>query len=249
MSDAASTTQQQQNRRQGLLASAISLPLRLFGVLIGSLLISIVVECVGMHLFWKEQGWRHSQAMLQYELGHLSDHFKRSAIVQEPGRTAHQLVDSGYEWIFVKSGVGERLSQTADHARTPSQAGTKNFRDYLSQVYVWSERYLIAAAFTTLTFLVRLLILVLALPLILMAVFVGLVDGLVRRDVRKFGAGRESGFFYHRAKASLIPLAVLPWVVYLALPISLHPLLILLPSAALLGLAVSLTAGSFKKYL
>ena len=59
----------------------------------------------------------------------------------------------------------------------------------------------------------------------------------------------ESGFIYHRAKASLMPLAVLPWITYLALPISVHPLLILLPSAALLGLAVSLTAGSFKKYL
>ena len=83
----------------------------------------------------------------------------------------------------------------------------------------------------------------------LTAAFVGLIDGLVRRDVRRFGAGRESGFIYHRAKASLMPLAVLPWVTYLALPISVHPLLILLPSAALLGLAVSLTAGSFKKYL
>ena len=51
------------------------------------------------------------------------------------------------------------------------------------------------------------------------------------------------------AKASLLPLAVLPWIVYLAMPISLHPLWILLPSAALLGLAVNLTAGSFKKYL
>jgi hypothetical protein len=29
----------------------------------------------------------------------------------------------------------------------------------------------------------------------------------------------------------------------------LHPLLILLPSAVLLGLAVNLTAGSFKKYI
>ncbi len=104
-------------------------------------------------------------------------------------------------------------------------------------------------AFTTLTFLVRLLVLVLTLPLICTAAFVGLIDGLVRRDVRRFGAGRESGFIYHRAKASLMPLAVLPWVTYLALPISVHPLLILLPSAALLGLAVSLTAGSFKKYL
>ena len=43
-----------------------------------------------------------------------------------------------------------------------------------------------------------------------------------------------------------MPLAVLPWATYLALPISVHPLVILLPSAALLGMAVSLTAGSFK---
>jgi RAQPRD family integrative conjugative element protein len=35
-----------------------------------------------------------------------------------------------------------------------------------------------------------------------------------------------------------MPLAVLPWVTYLALPVSVHPLLILLPSAALLGVAV-----------
>jgi hypothetical protein len=44
-----------------------------------------------------------------------------------------------------------------------------------------------------------------------------------------------------------MPLAVLPWVTYLALPISVHPLVILLPSAALLGLAVSLTAGQLQK--
>ena len=76
-----------------------------------------------------------------------------------------------------------------------------------------------------------------------------LVDGLVRRDVRGFGAGRESGFVYHRARASLMPLAVLPWVTYLALPVSVHPLLILLPSAALLGVAVCIAAATFKKYL
>jgi len=41
-----------------------------------------------------------------------------------------------------------------------------------------------------------------------------------------------------------MPLAVLPWITYLALPISVHPLLILLPSAALLGLArISHEAG------
>ena len=43
--------------------------------------------------------------------------------------------------------------------------------------------------------------------------------------------------------------AVLPWVVYLALPASVHPLLILLPAAALLGIATDIAAATFKKYL
>lgn len=50
MKDAASTAQREQNQRQGLIVGTITLPFRLLGVLIGSLLFSIVVECVGMHL-------------------------------------------------------------------------------------------------------------------------------------------------------------------------------------------------------
>ncbi|UVH51895.1 TIGR03747 family integrating conjugative element membrane protein [Pseudomonas sp. CBS] len=247
MKDPASTAQWEQSQRQGLILSTITLPFRLLGVLMGSLLFSIVVECVGMHLFWKDQGWRHSQEMLQYELNHLSTHFTRSVVVREPGRTATHLVDVGYEWAFLRSGLLARMTQTAEPA--PSKAQPHDFKYYISHVYIWVESYLIAAAFTTLTFLVRLLVLALTLPLIFTASFVGLIDGLVRRDVRRFGAGRESGFIYHRAKASLMPLALVPWVTYLALPISVHPLIILLPSAAMLGIAVGLTAGSFKKYL
>ncbi len=249
MKDPIATTQREQSRQQGFLASIVTLPLRMFGVLIGSLLLSILIECVGMHLFWPEQGWRHAQDMLDYELSHISSHFSRSAVVQEPGRTAHQLVEGTYEWIFVKSELLDWMSQASARARAPSHGDTRDARYSISQVHVWSENYLIAAAFTTLTFIVRLLVLVLTLPLFVLAAFVGLVDGLVRRDIRKFGAGRESGFVYHRAKASLMPLAVLPWVIYLTLPISVHPLLVLLPSAALLGLAVNITAASFKKYL
>src|SRR3546814_9894273 len=99
-----------------------------------------------MHLFWKDQGWRHSQQMLQYELGHLSNHFTRSVVVREPGRTAHELVDTGYEWVFVRSGLLERMSQTAERAREPSHGQKRNLRYYISQVYGWTESYLIAEA-------------------------------------------------------------------------------------------------------
>jgi len=249
MSDPAVAAQRQQQGQQGLISSLVTLPFRLFGVLCGSLLLCILIECVGMHFFWPEQGWRHAQGMLHYELDQLSENFTRSALVQEPGRTAHRLVEQGYEWLFVRTGLLDWIRDASAQASAPSRGGSRDFRYYLSQVYVWTESYLIAAAFTTLTFIVRLLVLVLTLPLFLLAAFVGLVDGLVRRDIRKFGAGRESGFIYHRAKAALMPLAVLPWVIYLALPVSLHPLLILLPGAMLLGLAMNIAAGSFKKYL
>jgi len=245
----AATAERQQARQRGLVASVVTLPWRLFGVLVASLLLSIVIECVGMHLFWPDQGWRHAQGMLDYELNQLSTHFTRSAVVQEPGRTARWLVEGTYEWVFVKTGLLDWMRDASAQASAPSRGAHQDFRYYLAQVYLWTERYLIAAGFTLLTFIVRLLILVLTLPLFLLAAFVGLVDGLVRRDIRRFGAGRESGFIYHRARVSLIPLAVLPWVTYLALPVSVNPLLILLPGAALLGVAVCIAAATFKKYL
>lgn len=249
MTDPAVAAQRQQRGQQGLLVSLVTLPFRFVGVLCGSLLLCIVIECLGMHFVWPEQGWRHAQGMLHSELDQLSDNFTRSALVQEPGRTVHRLVEHGYDWLFVKSGLLDWVQDASGQVRGGNQRTAKDFRYYMGQIYVRLESYLIASAYTMLVFLVRALVLCLTLPLFLMAAFVGLVDGLVRRDVRRFGAGRESGFIYHRARASLVPLAVLPWVTYLALPVSVNPLLILLPSAVLLGVAACITAATFKKYL
>lgn len=249
MSDPAATAQGQQVRQRSFVAAVATLPFRFFGVLCGSLFLCILIEWVGMHLFWPEQGWHHAQGMVSYELDQLSTHFTRSVVVEEPGRTAHRMVEVGYEWIFIKTGMLDRMQNAPAQTRVGSSDPARNFRYYLGLAYVHLESYLIAAAYTLLVFLVRMLVLCLMLPLFLMTAFVGLVDGLVRRDIRRFGAGRESGFVFHRAKATLVPLLVLPWVIYLALPISMSPLLILLPSAALLGVAVDIAAGSFKKYL
>jgi integrating conjugative element membrane protein (TIGR03747 family) len=92
-------------------------------------------------------------------------------------------------------------------------------------------------------------VLVLSIPLFVLAFIVGGTDGLVRRDLRRFGAGRESSVIYHRAKQMVVPLIIAPWVVYLAWPVSVHPSLILIPCAVALGLAVLVTAATFKKYL
>ena len=61
--------------------------------------------------------------------------------------------------------------------------------------------------------------------------------------------GRESSFVYHCAKRSALPLLVLTWVIYLALPFSLHPSFVVLPFATLFALSVADKASTFKKYL
>ena len=249
MNDPAVAAQRQQVRQQGLLAGLVTLPFRFFGVLCGSLFLCIVIECVGLHFFWPDKGWHHAQNMLNHELALVSESFTRSVLVQEPGRSARHLVELAYDWLFVTSGLLDWIRDAAMRSRAGAQSQAHDFRHYLGLIYVHVESYVIASAYTVLVFLVRLLVLTLTLPLFLLAAFVGLVDGLVRRDVRSFGAGRESGFVYHRARATLMPLAVLPWVTYLALPVSVHPLLILLPCAAVLGGAVNIAAATFKKYL
>ena len=109
--------------------------------------------------------------------------------------------------------------------------------------------YVLAAIQMTQVFSVRLAILVLALPVFLLFSLVALVDGLVKRDLRRWGGGRESSFVYHWAKRSALPLLVLTWVIYLALPFSLHPSFVVLPVAMLFAFSVAVTASTFKKYL
>ena len=249
MKDPAVTAKHQQAQQQSTLLGLITLPFRFVGVLGGSLFLSILIECVGMHLFWPEQGWRHAQDMLNYEVEQLPQNFTRSMLVQEPGRTAQQIVGIAYDLLFVRSGLVESIEDATRRARGERVQAVPDFRYYLSQIYSVLENYLLAGAYTVLVFLVRLLVLCLSLPLFAMATLVGLVDGLVQRDIRRFEAGRESGFIYHRARACLMPIAILPWVIYLALPVSVTPVLILLPAAVVLALVVSLTAASFKKHL
>ena len=62
---------------------------------------------------------------------------------------------------------------------------------------------------------------------------------LVQRDLRRWGGGRESSFLYHHAKRLVWPSIVMAWVVYLAMPISVHPNFVILPFAVLSAIAIA----------
>lgn len=246
--DVSKKAEQQQERQESLFSKIFWFPITFIGVMFSSLFLAIVVDWVCLYFFWPEAGWRHGQQMLVSEVGWLSKGLVHSAVVQEPGRTATWLVTEAYEWLVVKTG----MLSWVQGMESIAQAGPRNeldMRYWAAQSVTTVQNYALAALFTVLVFCVRLVVLLMTVPLFAMAALTGLVDGLVRRDLRKFGAGRESSYLYHKARATMMPLAIFPWTFYLALPISVSPMLVLLPCAALLGVSVSITAASFKKYL
>jgi len=228
-------------------AAIITFPFHLFGILCGSLLLAILVEWIGMHFLWPQERCCHAEQMLAREIDQLSSNFRQSLFITQPAQEAQRFISWTHEHVVIRSGLHDWLQKSDMQPYVTNR--TPDIQRLLSDGWIDVEPYFMAAGYTALTFLVRLLVLLLTLPLSAMAALVGLVDGLVQRDLRRFGAGRESGFVYHRARALIRPIMLTPWVLYLALPVSISPLAILLPGALLLGLTVNVTAATFKKYV
>lgn len=229
------------DRSPGLIARSV----QLFYWLILALVVSVLVEWVGMTFWWTEQGAGHSAAMLDTELGYLSGDLRRSLLVSDAADYARRFADFAYRWLWQRTGL-ERAAVWA--AETPPADATA-LRKTVHEAYAFVAAYVASAANITQVFAVRLAVLSLAMPAFLLAVLVGALDGFVIRDLRKWCGGRESSYVYHHAKRWIWPVFVGAWVFYLSLPISVHPGFSILPFAAVVGLLVAVTAGSFKKYL
>ncbi len=88
---------------------------------------------------------------------------------------------------------------------------------------------LLSACNVILTFLLRLAILWQALPLFALTITIGLIDGLIRRDLRRFSAGHDSGFVYHHARRMISSSLIATGLLWLAEPVFLEPEYALMP--------------------
>ncbi|EKA0955961.1 TPA: DUF4400 domain-containing protein [Escherichia coli] len=104
-------------------------------------------------------------------------------------------------------------------------------------------------AYTLVSFMLRLIWLAAMLPLLCLCVVIGLAEGLVQRDLRRFGSGLESVFLHRYVIRSGSSVSAMLWVFYLAQPLFLPTMLVLLPAALWFGITVRMAAGSFKRWL
>ena len=231
--------------QEGLISKSLTATAKAIQWLLLSLLFSIIIEWVGMVIWWPEEGIEHSRTMLTKETSYLDTDFRKSVITSDPAQFAKRIADRTYHYLF-------EVTRFVNFIRWISPAPGSNeegIRITLHKVYLPISDFVITTMQVTQVFSVRLAILTLAMPVFLLFSLVALVDGLVQRDLRRWGGGRESSFVYHYAKKAAFPLIILTWVTYLALPFSLHPTFVVLPFAIMFALTVSVTASTFKKYL
>lgn len=217
-------------RRPGLLSWIALLPGVLVGFFLGAWMLAIAQEWLGEALFWRNACASHSEQVLQATW----QWWRGSA--------------SAPVWLVEDLALVSGTLQQGSAALIASFSGQSGL--------FWTETVttvircaLLSSENITLTFLLRLAILLQALPLFALTITIGLIDGLVRRDLRRFGAGYESGFVYHHARRMIASSLVAAGLVWLAVPIFLVPESVFIPAAAGIGLAVSMTGGSFKKYV
>ncbi|HFO6221698.1 TPA: TIGR03747 family integrating conjugative element membrane protein, partial [Escherichia coli] len=159
---------------------------------------------IGIAFFWPEQGAAHSEAVMKTELGWLSSEFTRSLLLSTPSVTVTEWIATAYQWLFVETGFLSWLKQQNAGAVVGNSVS-----QYSEDVGRWLSHYLyeylMATVYVTVVTLIRVTILVLSVPLFVMVILIAVVEGLGRRDLRRYGAAYESSFVYHHAKKSIKP--------------------------------------------
>src|SRR5690606_29423881 len=117
--------------------------------------------------------------MLHAELGWLGEQFPRSLLLKDPAASTRITLDWLQAALFERSGMLDYASQARANHHERSLTGL------LAQLYLLTEDFVLASLFITLTFVVRLTILTLALPLFALAALTGLVDEIGRASCRE----------------------------------------------------------------
>lgn len=233
--------------KKGFIGKTLDLIFKVIGLLLFSALISIIIEWIGMLFFYSEQGYRgyeHAEEMMKKEISYLGSSLEGDSMNSSAVEVASSKVNDVVNFLFIDSGIVDMLHS----AKTPDADDGKIIR-VVKGVVAEYYNYLMAAIYILIMFFIRLSILTLSIPAFILFGVVGVSDGLMQRDLRRWCGGNESGYIYHWAKKFAFPVLVIAWIIYLAIPSSIHPNYIITPFAVLFGLVLMVMTSKFKKYL
>ena len=83
----------------GLISKSLTAIAKIIQWLLLSLVFSILIEWVGMVLWWPEEGIEHSRTMLAREISYLDTDFQRSVVTSDPAQFAKRFADNTYYYV------------------------------------------------------------------------------------------------------------------------------------------------------
>ena len=234
-----------------------------FGLIFVSLFawfIGVMIELAGHYVLWKEEGaLAHSQRIVAQDMGYIAA-APRSLLIDDTEGFAHRL-NGWAAWPYERLGVlawygrthvpGQEKAAPASQpkASAPQQLGL-GLQNATRSIGKTASYWAVVSMHVAQDVLLRLSVALFALPAFALACIVGIVDGLVRRDLRRWQGGRESSFVYHHAKRYTAWALTGGFGLYLTWPFGgFNPAYMVLVFTVLVAATLSTTVGSFKKYV
>jgi len=218
---------------KGFFGAAIGRVGRILMFLVIALLLAVVVEWIGMAFIWPDEGVEHSRRMV------LSEYAALDLAVSDEAYASHRV--AGLANVFVEGGYGLLVQRTGIEGLAGMVAsGTGS-----PAVLAYAE----AGLNSIQAFLLRLVVVMLALPAFVLIAMMCSVEGLTLRALRRYGGGHETAYVFHHAKRVLAPSILLPAIIYLSWPTPLSPVLVFGPALFVFSIALTLTVSKFKKFL
>ncbi len=195
-----------------------------------SVVVSVIVEWVGMAFFWDAN---HAQRTLQAEFAYLGDNFSMTLLGVSAKDAALMVIGYLNNYLF----------------NFKINTNGMMVMDWLNAMGESVKPYLNAAVYICMVTAVRCVIIALSSVMFIIIGLAAIVDGLHRRELRKLCGGVEYGGVYHRAKAWVPRAIIVSPVLYLAWPSAINPNWILLPGMGCFFLAVYISFATYKKYI
>lgn len=233
------TSSQRARQRPGGFQESIAYPLLWplrYAVIWSLLLLILALIAMSLDLVFASKVWPEGTALSRME-----SLLQQSATLSPNPAFADAFAEGAYWFFFVLTGVHDRVI-AMDAPIANVGGGTTN-------LLLSVREELVVAMLGAKLFGVRLAIVINGLPLLLVANFAFVIDGLAERLIRRACAGRESATIFHLAKHSHFALLPVLLAVYLCLPAHFDPLWVVLPAILISGLLLRLQTKYYKKYV
>ena len=209
------------------------------------------IEIGGHYSFWKGRGVGHARHLVEQDIGYIAA-APRSLLINDTLDFA-QRIGKFVAMPFERLGVPrwhERMKKLAAQPKKKTNTAETGVRIASREMGVHLSQWALIAMYIAQDVALRLAVALFALPAFVLACLIGVVDGLVRRDLRRWQGGRESSFVYHHAKRWAGWALTGGFGLYLSWPFGgFNPAYMVLVFTVLVAATLSTTVASFKKYV